>query len=98
MMMVACLDNPRFFERFSLGEFHGWYSSTGVKKKPPFTAVVILANDIRGMMFITTISSLYLTEVDTCVGLKAPNRVQIELFNLLLVLVVIQFYGRCQQY
>ena len=75
MMMVAYLDNSRFFERFPLSEFHGWYSSVGVKKKPPATTVVILANDIRGMMFITTISSLYLTEVDTCVGQKAPDRV-----------------------
>ena len=75
MMMVACLDNSRFFERFPLSELHGWYSSVGVKKKPPATTVVILANDIRGMMFITTISSLYLTDVDTCVGHKAPDRV-----------------------
>ncbi|KAI1002037.1 putative alpha,alpha-trehalose-phosphate synthase subunit [Podosphaera aphanis] len=50
------------------------YGSVGLKKKPPATTVVILANDIRGMMFITTISSLYLTEVDTCVGRKAPDR------------------------
>ncbi|KAI1000279.1 hypothetical protein K3495_g7918 [Podosphaera aphanis] len=74
MMMVTCLDNQRSFERFPLSEFHGWYSSVGVKKKPPATAVVNLANDIRGMIFITTISSLYLTEVDTYVGHRAPNQ------------------------
>ena len=72
-MGVACLDNSRFFETFPLGEYHG-RNSKGVKKKPPATTVVILANDIRGMMVITTISSLYLTEVDTCVGHKAPNQ------------------------
>lgn len=75
IMMVACLDNSRFFERFPMSEFHGSFSSVGVKKKPRATTVVILANDIRGVMFITTISSLYLTEVDTCAGQKAPDRV-----------------------